>query len=156
MMDLMRPNDNLSQSGYILLSVYYDGGRAAFYYLPNVITTIGKQRAVSHLGSAPAQTWFTHIALGDNSDTDVSSEDLALASETYRETLDTVWVNSVTVFGESSILASDIGAGNQTIRELGLLDAAVGGNLITHQNLATAITFSGAQRIDILWGIVLT
>lgn len=155
-MKLLRYSDKFWVVGGVIIAVVRGETEPEVYALPNVITTVGKQRAASHLGSTPSKTWFTHIAVGDNSDTPVATGDLALASEIHREALDSVWVSGVTVFGQFSITASDIGSGSQTIRELGLLDAASGGNLITHQNLVTAITISGSERIDGLWGVIVT
>lgn len=130
----------------------------------DIVTTVGKNRAASHLGnSGNATTWFTHLALGTNTDAE-STEDLSLGAEIYRVALDgvagdgitpnTVFAVGETVFGHAVIQADSIGAGTITIGELGLLDQAVGGNLDCRQVPANALEFSGTEKLDLLWGVI--
>lgn len=122
----------------------------------DVVTTIGKNRAASHLAnSVPGKTWFTDIALGTNQDAE-STEDLSLGAEFYRVTLDTVWAVGETVFGNSIIEGNDIGADTYTIWELGLLNTAAGGDLICRQVLASSVSLNGTEKLDILWGVIVS
>jgi hypothetical protein len=118
------------------------------------ITSIGLQRIASHLASAPSQTLVTYLALGDD-DTAFLPSDLALGNETYRVVVDSVFADGRVCFESVEIIASDIGAGTITIAEMGLYDAVVGGNLIARQVLDTAFTFSGAEKIRVLWGEII-
>lgn len=132
----------------------------------DIVTTIGKNRAASHLAnSSNADTWFTDLALGTNDDAE-STEDVALGAEIFRVALDgvagdggagdlnTVFAVGETVFGRAVIQADSIAAGTVTIKELGLLDAAVGGNLICRQVPNNELSFSGTEKLDILWGVI--
>jgi len=120
----------------------------------DIVTTVGKERAASHLAnSVPAKEWFTHIALGTNDDAE-STEDLSLGTEIYRVALDTVFANGQTVFGHSIITANDIGVDSYTLWEVGLLDASAGGNLIARQVFNSSITFTGNEKLEFLWGVI--
>lgn len=115
----------------------------------DVVTTIGLQRIASELAVAPIASY---IALGDDN-TAAQVSDLALGNEIYRVAITLSQVN-VSTRAVITITASDIGVGNQTIREVGLLDAAVGGNLICRHVLDTAVAISGAQKIGIIYNLV--
>lgn len=145
-------------AGFLLVrKLDSDGNLIQEWMYPNVVTTIGKQRCASHLAnSSPGKTWFTHIALSTNTDA-VSTEDLALDNEFYREALDTVFAADATVFGSIIMEGNDIGAGTTwTVYKVGLLDAASGGNLICQQLLGTAVEFEGTEKLEILWGVIVT
>lgn len=148
--------EGLWQVGGIVIAVQCVDGSEDIQCVYNVVTTIGLQRCASHLASAPSQEWFTYLAIGDNDDNAASTEDLALTNETYRVALDSIFADGVTCFGSVSITASDVGAGAVVIKELGLFDADAGGNLICRQVLETAISITGAERIDVLWGVIVT
>lgn len=130
----------------------------------DIVTTTAKNRAASHLAnSGNANTWFTHLALGTNDNAE-STEDPSLGAEIFRVALDgvagdginpnTVFAAGETVFGHAIIQADSVAAGIVTVKEVGLLDAAVGGNLICRQVPNNALTFSGTEKLDILWGVI--
>jgi len=130
----------------------------------DIVTTVGKNRAASHLANlGNATEWFTHLALGTNTDAE-STEDLSLGAEIYRVALDNVagdgltpnniFATGETVFGHAVIQADSVAAGTVTVAEVGLLDALVGGNLICRQVLSNALTLSGTEKLDILWGVI--
>ena len=114
------------------------------------VTTIGLQRIASELAAAPI---VSHVALGDN-DTAAQVSDIALGNETYRVAIDSLSQVNVSTRALILITASDIGAGNQTIREVGFLDALVGGNMLCRHVLDTPIVISGAQQIGIVYNLV--
>ena len=152
---MFKDNLNINMSVATLIIIDEDGNiRHKEVYTGDIVTTVGKNRAASHLAnSVPAKEWFTHIALGTNTDAE-STEDPSLGAEFYRVALDVIWAVGETVFGHVVIQADVIGAGIITIAELGLLDASVGGNLICRQVLDTAETFSGTEKVNILWGVI--
>lgn len=113
------------------------------------VTLVGLQRIASELADAPIAT---HIALGDD-DTASQVSDVALGNEIYRVAIDLAQVN-VSTRALITITASDIGVGDQTIREVGLLDAAVGGNLICRHVLDTAIVINGGQKVGFVYNLV--
>lgn len=141
----------------VIDKIFKDGHRENIYaFALDVVTTVGKNRAASHLAnSAPGKTWFTDIALGTNQDAE-STEDLSLGDEFYRVTLNSVWAVGETVFGNSIIEGSDIGVDEYTVWELGLLNAAAGGDLICRQVLGSAVTVDGTEKLDILWGVIVS
>jgi hypothetical protein len=113
------------------------------------VTIIGLQRIASELADAPIAT---HIALGDD-DTASQVSDLTLGNETYRIAIALAQVH-VSTRGLITITASDIGTGDQTIREIGLFDAAVGGNMICRHVLDTAIVIGGSQKVGVVYNLV--
>lgn len=141
----------------VIKKILADGTEQDFgTFSSDIVTTVGKNRAASHLANVlPGKTWFTHLALGTNQDAE-STEDVALGAEFYRVALDSVFAVGETVFGRSIVQADTIGAGTITVVELGLLDALVGGNLQARQVLETAFTFSGTEKFDLLWGVMIS
>jgi len=119
-----------------------------------MVTTVGKQRLASHLASAPSQTVFTHIAFGTG-DTAATAADLALEAEILRVEFDSVYQDDRVCFGKKQVQGADFGDEDEyTIKELGVLDAASGGNLICRSVLATAITLAKNERLVIPYGVV--
>ena len=142
--------------GILIIKYDADGNMVSEQLVPNTITRVGKQRLASHAANdATSNYWFSHIALGDDGDTAASEDDTSLTSEIYREAFDSVFADGTTVFGQSEILASDIGGSSYTIEEVGLCDAVSGGNLIARQVLGTAITITGSEKVVVLWGVVM-
>ena len=132
-------------------------------YVPNVVTTVGKERLASHCANkASTNYWFSHLAFGIGTD-EASTEDLALTSEFYRVEFDAVFTTKATVFGSVKItgnlidtyLGVALGSGSYNIYELGLLDAITGGNLICRQTLPQAWTITGNEELEVLWGITM-
>ena len=148
-----------------ITKVHKDGTRELVDVIANdIVTTVGKNRAASQLAnSLNTKTWFTHLALGTNTDAE-STEDLALGAESYRVALDgvagdglipnSIYAVSETVFGHAVIQADSVGAGDITVGELGLLDASSTGNLICRQVPNEALEFSGTEQLDIEWGVI--
>jgi len=133
------------------------------FYVPNVVTTIGKHRLASHCANnASSNYWFSHVAFGIGTDI-ASTEDLALTSEFYRVAFSSVFSAGPTVFGEVIItgnlidayLSVVLGSGAYSIYEMGLLDALSGGNLICRQTLPTAWTITGNEELEVLWGVTM-
>lgn len=149
-------NENIAVSGGVFIVIYNAQNEAVRnIFVPNVVTKVGRQRLVSHLAtSSNTNTWFSHIALGDDDTVSATEDDLSLTSEIYREAFDTVFASGETIFGQSEIVATDLGTGSYTIKEVGLYDAASGGNLICRQVLSSSITISGGEKISVLWGVV--
>lgn len=132
-------------------------------YVPNVVTTIGKQRLASQAANnASSNYWFSHVAFGIGTDV-ASTEDLALTSEFYRVVFDSVFASGPTVFGQVTITGNlidtysgvDLGSGNYSIYELGLLDSLSGGNLICRQTLPEPWTITGSEELLVLWGVTM-
>ncbi|GAG53316.1 unnamed protein product [marine sediment metagenome] len=132
----------------------------------DIVTTVGKNRAASQLANlGNLKTWFTHLALGTNDDAE-STEDVALGAEIYRVALDgvagdggagdlnIVFAVGETVFGRAVIQADSVDAGIITVKELGLLDSLIGGNLICRQVPNNELTFTGTEKLYILWGVI--
>lgn len=119
------------------------------------VMTVGLQRMASHLASTPSKTLFTHIALGTG-DIVCEAGDLSLVNEFYRVPFDSVYQDDVACVGNIIITGTDIGNDDYTIRELGLYDAAVGGNLICRQVLHIAHSISGLGQMEITWPVILT
>lgn len=152
----MKLKDRITLNGFIIITkLDAEGNILNRWEVENIVTTIGKQRCASNLAVAnPGKSWFTHLALGTNTDA-ASTEDLALGAEFYREALDSVYAVGVTVFGNTVIEANDIVVGvQQNLYELGLLDAVSGGNLICRHVLSTVISWINTEKIDVLWGVV--
>ena len=148
--------DNICPKQFGTITKIYPDGReeTVHFWADDIVTTRGKNRAASHLANSnPGKTWFTHIALGENDDAE-STEDVALGDETYRVALDSVFASGETVFGRVVIQADSVDSGTVTIKELGLLDAGSGGNLICRQVPNTALSASGTEKWDILWGLI--
>ncbi len=119
------------------------------------ITTIGRQRLASHGANTPSQNLITHVALGTD-DTEATVNDVALGAEIYRVVIGAISAEGATIRTYTLIVAVDIGNSSYTIEEIGLLDAASGGNLICRQKLSQPVTIAGTQRVEILYGIPLT
>ncbi len=144
---------NLKYFGYVKLLEEGKPDQELCVWTKDIVTTVGKERAASHLANTPANTWFTQIALGTNDDEE-STEDLALGAEIYKVDLSTVWANGQTVFGNKIIEANDIGVDSYTLWEIGLLNAS--DDLIARQVFASSITFTGNQKLDFLWGVIVS
>lgn len=126
-------------------------------FTPNIVTTVGKQRLASHVATlSNANYWFSHIALGDDDTVAAAIGDLSLTNEIYREAFDSVFASGNTIFGQSQIVATDIGGSTYSIEECALYDAISGGNLICRQVLATSVEISGGEKADVLWGVVMS
>lgn len=115
------------------------------------VTTIGLQRMASILA---ANSLITHMAFGDNDQASQVS-DVTLLNEIYREALDGVQQDDVTVRGELVIAGSDIGSGAIELKEVSLQDASVGGNTICRHVLNNTIEITGAQLLSTVYGLVM-
>lgn len=154
----MRIKDSIRPAGSIIITkLDANDNILEVWKIENTVTTRGKERCASNLAVAnPGNSWFSHLALGTNTDEE-STEDLSLGDEFYRVELDEVYAAGATIFGHVVIEANDIEVDvEQVIYELGLLDAAVGGNLICRhtENLTTGVSWIGTEKIDVLWGVV--
>jgi hypothetical protein len=148
--------DNIKLTSICTIKKIYEDGTSEIIDViaGDIVTTIGKNRAASQLAnSGNATEWFTHIALGTNDDAE-STEDVALGAEIYRVALDNIFATGETVFGHVIIQADSIAAGTVTIKELGLLNAAVGGQLICRQVPNSELEFSGTEKLDVSWGVI--
>ena len=112
------------------------------------VTTVGLQRMASHLANAPL---VTHVAFGDD-DTAAQVSDIALANETHRDTIDSISNVNVSVISAITIAADDIGSGEQTIDEVGVLD---GSNLLCRHALYTPVKITGVQQLTVVYEVVL-
>jgi len=130
------------------------------FQTPNVITTIGKQRFVSHAATLANTNYvFSHLGIGIGTDA-ASSEDLALTSEYYRKSL-TVFAAGIAIYGTTTFTGNNVdtylgvslGSGSYNITELGLLDALSGGNLIARQ-VVTQVDFTGNEEVEVIWGVI--
>ncbi len=120
----------------------------------DIVTTLGKNRAASHLANPnPGNEWITQLALGTNNDPE-STEDPSLGAEIYKVDLSTVWAVGETIFGNKIIEANDIGVASYTIWEIGLLN--VNNILIARQVFESSITFTGNEKLDFLWGVIIS
>ena len=124
-------------------------------YKKNIITTTGLQIMASRRASdAPSGRLFSHIAYGTGTTLAEAISNSALETEIYRVALDNWFASGATMYGAHRLVATDIGAGSYGISEIGLYDASGGGNLIARQLFDSVATITGAERIDVLWGIV--
>lgn len=152
---MIKDNISVHDSICTVKKIYEDGTKELIDVIAgDIVTTIGKNRAASHLAnSGNAVEWFTHIALGTNNDAE-STEDIALGAEIYRVALDSIFAVGETVFGHVIIQADSVAAGIVVVKELGLLNAAAGGQLICRQVPNNELSFSGTEKLDILWGVI--
>ena len=148
--------DKVGHVGFVIHKITRENGLVEWRFQLNTITTVGLQRMASHHASdSVSKTLFTHLAFGDGTEEAESEDNAALENQIYIEALDNVFAAGVTIFGSLSIVATDIGGDTYDIAEVGLFDAASGGNLIARQLLDTVIEdLTGSDRIDTLWGIV--
>lgn len=148
--------DRSKKFGFVFISEKRTDGTKRLHMQGNVITTVGLERMASHhADSAPGKKLFTHFALGSGTTLAEAVGNAALEAQIYIEALDNIFASGVTIFGYTSLVATDIGVGSYNIGEVGLFDAASGGNLIARQLLDEVISnFTGADRLDTLWGIV--
>jgi hypothetical protein len=133
-------------------------------YIENVVCSVGKQRCASHLASYPSTNyWFSHLAIGTGV-SEASTEDLALDDEFYRVQLDSVYAEGYIVYGSVTLtgllidayLDVTLGSGDYDITEFGLLDAMSGGNLICRQKISVQLGLTGAESLEVLWGVIVT
>lgn len=154
----MRPLDVSKKHGFILVEVKRANGKEEIYFTPNIITGVGLQRMASHWAtSSPSSELITHLAIGDDDSVEATEDVLTLSSQIYIAALDSISAYGVTLFGELTFLGSDIGGDSYDIKELGLFDAVLAGNLIAYNvrdddNQITS--FTGADSCKVVWGIV--
>lgn len=148
--------------GFAIHIVTRESGVKELYAKFNVITSVGLQRMASHHASAnPNKELFTHIAFGTGITLAEDDSNIALETELHRKAFDNIFAAGTILYGDVTILASEIGGDSYDISEIALYDASTGGNMIARQLLydededddGTISNFTGADRIDTLWGI---
>ena len=149
--------DASRKKGFAIHIVTRKDGNKELYVKCNVITTVGLQRMASHMADdAPGKELFTHMAYGTGVTSAESVENGSLETEIHRKSFDNIFAAGVILFGDVTLLASEIGGDSYVISEVGLYDASAGGNLIARQLMDSSayMTITGAERIDTLWGII--
>ena len=125
--------------GFVIHVVTRGDGEKELYVKLNTISLTGLQRMASHLADdAPGKALFTHMAYGSGITLAESENNPSLETETHRKAFDNIFADGVTVYGDVTLLATEIGAGSYDITEVGLFDAVSGGNLIARQLLYDA------------------
>lgn len=149
-------SDKSKKIGFVIHKVTRANKFVEWYFQLNTITTVGLQRMASHLASdSVTKQLFTHLAFGSGTELAESEDNIALETQFYIAALPSIFADGVTVYGNIEITATDIGGGTYDITEVGLFDAASGGNLIARQLLDTAIEdLTGADKVNTLWGII--
>lgn len=154
----MKLADKIKQHGFIVLEVCRANGEEQIIFVRNITTGVGLQRMASHWAtSSPGKELITHLAIGDDDTVTPTENVLTLTNQIYIEALDSINAFGVTLFGELTFHGIDIGVGSYSIKELGLYDAVLAGNLIAYHVLADGnqiSSFSGADSCKVIWGLV--
>ena len=153
--------DRSKKIGFVIHVVTRENGDKELCAKLNVLTNTCFQRMASHHATAaPGNTLFTHMSYGTGITLAESANNVALETEIHRKEFDNVFASGATLFGDVTLLATEIGVDSYDISEVGLWDASAGGNLLARQLLydedddGTISNFTGADRIDTLWGII--